>query len=127
MKKVGTPFILMLECSGMLLYFWRMAHDPDGTYWHNYGWTVLYDSAMMLPLCLLSLLFSVSTAEERGAFDKYFLFIIVLFTFTINMAVVAQYYNLIAHTYGLQVSIVGIIVATVMVLTSIFRHGTFKD
>lgn len=125
-KKLGISVILMLECFGLLIYFLRMSHDPSGVYWHQYGWTILYDASIMLPLALLSLLFAFSEQKERCIFDKYFLIIIGMLTFTINIAVIAQYYNLIAHTYGLQISIVGIIVATFMISLSAYRHGYYS-
>jgi len=103
-----------------------MSHDPNKIYWHQYGWTVFYNTSTLLPLCLLSILFAFSEKDERCIFDKYFLLMIGLFTFIINIAVIAQYYGLIAHTYGLQVSSLGIIVATIFIVKTAYEHGYYE-
>jgi len=123
-KKFGVSFILIGYLFSMLIYFWRMSHDtPELTYWNSYGWTVFYDSSLMIPLMLLSFLFARTRQEERCTFDNNFLIIIGFFTLILNIAVIAQKYSLIKHTYGLQLTIVGIIVATIMIVISATRHG----
>lgn len=125
-KRVGISIILVIECLGMLIYFWRMSHDPLHIYWVQYGWTVFYDTSMMLPLSLLALLLAITDEKDRCIFDKYFLITIGLYTFTINMAVIAQYYNLIARTHGLQISTGGLIVATVLIVITAYKHGYYE-
>lgn len=125
-KKLGVSFILILHLTGMLVYFWRMSHDPGHIYWHEYGWTVFYDSSLMVPLMLLCFLFATTRQEERCVFDNNFLLINGIFTLLLNIAVIAQKYNLIQHTYGLQVTIFGIIVTTIMIIITSVRHGYIK-
>lgn len=125
-KKLSIPFVLILECSGMLIYFLRMSHDPDKVYWNNYGWTIFYDTSLMLPLCLLSVILAKTNKKDRGIFDEYFLYIIGLFNFILNMAVIAQHYDFIAHTYGLQLSIIGILSTTVIIVRTAFKYGYYK-
>lgn len=118
--------MLVLECTGMLIYFIRMANDPDKIYWHQYGWTVFYLSCLLIPLSILPIFLAITDEKDRCIFDKYFLFTIGIYTFTINMAVIAQYYNLIAKTYGLSVSTGGLIVATVLIVFTAHRHGYYE-
>lgn len=118
--------MLVLECTGMLIYFWRMAHDPQEIYWHQYGWTVFYLSSFLIPLSILPIFLALTEEKQRCIFDKYFLFTIGIYTFTINMAVIAQYYNLIAKTYGLQVSTGGLIVATILIVVTAYKHGYYE-
>ncbi len=132
-KKYGVTSILILHLTGMFIYFWRMSHDiindkyPKGYYYIMPGWATFYFTALMLPHMLLCFLFASSRQSERCIFDNNFLLIDALFTLSINIAIFMQMYNLIEHTYGLQITILGIIATTAMIAFSASRHGFYKD
>lgn len=125
-KKLAIPAILELQWTCLGLYFWRMSHDPKRVYWNNYIWTVFYDSSIMLPFILLSLVFALTREKERSIFDAQFLIIGAVFMAILNIAVIMQGYNLIAHTYGYQISILAIILLTFIIIISAYRHGFYK-
>ena len=59
-------------------------------------------------------------------FDERFLLVGAIFMGILNIAVIAQKYNLIAHTYGYQISVLGVILITLMIVISAYRHGFYK-
>jgi len=111
----------------MALYFWRMSHDPLGRYWQEYGWTVFYDSTMMLSIIALCFIFAFTTAEQRSTFDMYFLTIFGLYELILNIAVVAQKYDLIEHTYGLYITSIAIAATTIMISICSYRYGYLQN
>lgn len=125
MKKIAIPVILELHCLGMLIYFFRMSHDPAGIYWQQYGWTLFFDCANILPLVLLSLL--LVFYDKRGLFDRQFLFIEAIFSISLMIAFVLQYCGMMKHTYGYQISICGIAITTFLIIFNILKHGYLKN
>ena len=125
MKKIAIPGILLCHCLGMMIYFWRMSHDPTGVYWYQYGWTLFFDCANILPLILLSFLLVFS--DKRGLFDKQFLFIEATFSTSLFLAFIFQYIGLIKHTYGYQISIGGIAITTFFIIFNIIKYDYHKS
>lgn len=102
-----------------------MSHDPNGVYWKDYGWTVYYNSTQNLTILgylLAFIKFGYPTSTEAN-----FIKVDIIFTFTLIIATIMQYKNVLEHTYGYQISIVCMIIATTMIAISFFRHGLHKD
>lgn len=104
-----------------------MSHDPKKIYWNNYLWTVFYDTAIMLPFILLCAVFAFTREKERSMFDAQFLIIGGIFMLILNIAVVMQAYDIIGHTYGYQISVLGIIILTFIIVVSAYRHEFYKS
>jgi hypothetical protein len=125
MKKIAIPVILELHCMGMLLYFWRMSNDPGGVHWRDYGWAVLFDCANILPLVLLSFVFFFR--EKQAFFDKQFLLIEAIFSLSLFLVFVLQYWGLVQHTYGYQISISGVAVTTFLIIFNSIKYEYYKN
>lgn len=120
-----APFILIFHWINLLFYFWRMSHDPNDVYWQDYGWTVYYNSIQNITLAAYLLTFikhGYPTSTEAN-----FIWVDIFFTFTLIIATIMQYKNVLEHTYGYQISIICMIIATIMIAISFFRHGLHKD
>lgn len=126
-KRVGISFAFMLHSSGMFVYFWRMSHDPLQKYWKDYSWTVFYDLCIMVPYGFICLICALYSEVERGRFDKYFLLVNSAFTLTLSLFVIMQKFNILEHTYGLQISSGGIGIALLMITVCLYRHGYFSN
>lgn len=111
----------------MLVYFWRMSHDPAHIYWMQYGWTVFFDCGLLVPFMMLCLTIVFTREKERSFFDKQFLFLDAVFTGSLIIGIVLQYFNLIQHTYGYQICIAGIILATILITISALKHGYYTS
>lgn len=125
-KKLTIPLILEFQWICLGVYFWRMSNDPKRIYWHNYLWTVFYDSSIMVPFILLSFVVAFIREKERSIFDRHFLIIGMIFMSILNIAVIMQGVGLITHTYGFQISIIGIILLTFIIIISAYRHGFYN-
>lgn len=102
-----------------------MSHDPNDVYWQDYGWTVYYNSIQNITLAAYLLTFikhGYPTSTEAN-----FIWVDIFFTFTLIIATIMQYKNVLEHTYGYQISIICMIIATIMIAISFFRHGLHKD
>lgn len=127
MKKVAVSLILMLQCSGLALYHWRMEHDPNGYFWHQYKWTVIFDCSWSLPYSLLQLVFAVTDDSDRSIFDKQFLTIGGLMSLILTISYVLDYFGIIKHTYGFMIAIFGTFCVTTMIIISMVQHGYYKN
>lgn len=124
-SRFGISFIVLLHTLGTLIYFLRMSNDPTGKYWHDYSWTVFFDTVMVLPMCLISFLFAFM--KQRSMFDKELLIVEGIFTILLASAFNLQNFGYISHTYGLQLAIAGIIATTIFIMINGYKGGYYNN
>lgn len=102
-----------------------MSNDPKGIYWHDYSWTVFFDTVMVIPTCLISFLFAFT--KQRSMFDKELLIVEGVFTLLLILAFNLQNFGYIEHTYGLELAIAGIVVTTFFIMTNGYKGGYYNN
>lgn len=128
LKKIGTSVILWLHTLGALIYFIAVSKrlDPNRSNYNSNNWSTYYFTVTLLPLLLMCLLFAFTRERERSIHDRQFLLVEAIFCFSLILTVNLNNLKIISHTYGLIISMFGIIIATIIIVISMIRHGHFK-
>jgi|GEM_PF-5079011 len=99
-------------------------HDPDKIHYRSAGWGVYYFTSerWFLALFLALAIF----IKNKTWFDIQFLIIEISFNFWLGLAYYLNYKEIINRTYNTEVMLGAIILTTVAILISGFRHGIFQ-
>jgi len=65
--------------------------------------------------------------RKLGAHVDQFVLIDIAFTLILAFTTLFHYKHLIKYTYGFQLSVLGMIIITIMIILTGKRHGLFKN
>lgn len=117
-----APTILLVHWVGLLTYFTVIKYHPECS--KVYGWSVFYFSINNLTIINYCLMFMYC---PKCKISNQFILIDVIFTTILAFLVVLNGDGMVKYVYGFQLSVLGMIITTILIVINGIKYGIFKD
>jgi len=112
---------MLLHVGSVLFYM----HDPTGEHYASEWWCTYYFASERFFLAAFILLFIF--IEKKTWLDVQFLIIEATYNIWLGLAYILNYNKVLERTYNTKLMLTGVVITTLMILISGYRHGLFKS